>query len=342
MPPPTADAFVRWPDAFGARFIVTVDVEEEFDWRAPLDRRQRATTAMEAFPDAHRRFGQAGVPLLCLVDYPIACDPWSVDILRAAVADGRSEIGTQLHAWVNPPYEGAAGRFDTYPGNLPPALEAAKLDRLTTAITAAFGTSPRAYRAGRYGIGPDTMRLLAERGYRVDSSVRARYDYRADGGPDFRAVGPEAYRIGGLLELPLTTIFTGRARTARGPFYRALTVMPRGTGAASRLGLLSRVALTPEDMPIADALRALDAAVADGLRLLVFSFHSPSLAPGHTPYVRDADGLRQFWTWWAAMLARLDRLGVRAASLAEVIAAAERPRPPGAVQPMNHHPEIHR
>lgn len=326
VPPPAADALVRWPDTFGTRFIVTVDVEEEFDWRAPLDRRQRATTAMEAFPDAHRRFLEASVPLLCLVDYPIACDPWSVDILRTVIADGRSEVGTQLHAWVNPPHEESRETHDSFPGNLPRELEAAKLDRLTAAIAAAFERAPRAYRAGRYGIGPDTIGLLAERGYRVDSSVRSRYDYRDAGGPDFRAVGPTAYRVGEMTELPLTTIFTGRVRAGGEQLYRAVRATPKGLSAASRLGLLSRVALTPEDMPVADALRAVDVAVADGLRLLVFSFHSPSLAPGHTPYVRDADGLLRFWAWWAAILARLDRLGVRAASLDEVITAADASR----------------
>ena len=28
---------VRWADGFGQRFTIFVDVEEEFDWRAPLD-----------------------------------------------------------------------------------------------------------------------------------------------------------------------------------------------------------------------------------------------------------------------------------------------------------------
>ncbi len=278
---------------------------------------------MEAFSGAHRRFAQAGAPLLCLVDHPIACDPWSVDILREVVADGRSEVGTQLHAWVNPPYGEPTDRHDSFPGNLPPALEAAKLDRLTDAIAAAFGRAPRAYRAGRYGLGPNTIGLLSEQGYRIDSSVRSRYDYRRAGGPDFRAVGPEPYRAGGLIELPLTTIFTGVVRAGGHRLYGALGAVPAALSATSRLGLLSRVALTPEDMPVADALRAVDAAVADGLRLLVFSFHSPSLAPGHTPYVRDTEGLRRFWDWWSVMFTRLDRLGVAAASLEDVIVAAK-------------------
>lgn len=322
MPAPDAAAIVRWPDAFGTRFIVFVDVEEEFDWRAPLDRAARSTTAMRAFPDAHRRFRDAGVPLACMVDYPIARDPAAVAMLRAAAEDGRTAIGTQLHAWVNPPFDEVHSRANSYPGNLPEAIEAAKLDVLTGMITEVFGQRPLAYRAGRYGIGRNTARLLAERGYRLDSSVRARYEYRADGGPDFRGVGNDAYRIGELVELPLTTIYTGVARGGGAGLDRLLREVPRGRGLAARLGLLSRVALTPEDMPIAAALAAVDAAVADGLRLLVFSFHSPSLAPGHTPYVADAADLRRFWDWWSAMLARLEQLGVEPASLDEVLAAA--------------------
>ena len=96
-PPPTAAQRIVWPDDFGTRFTVFVDVEEEFDWHAPLDTRNRATTAMAAFPDAHRRFAERGVGLTCMVDHPIATDPASVAILSRVVEDGRSEIGTQLH-----------------------------------------------------------------------------------------------------------------------------------------------------------------------------------------------------------------------------------------------------
>ena len=310
---------MRWPDDWGVRFLLTVDVEEEFDWSAPLDRTQRATTAMRAFPDAHRRFADRGVPLTCFVDHPIATDPAAVDLLRTAMTEGRSEVAAQLHAWVTPPFVDRAAASDSYQGNLPPGLEAAKVDSLTDAIASAFGAPPRAFRAGRYGLGSRTRALLATRGYRVDSSVRARYDYRADGGPDFRAVGPHAYRVDGLIELPLTTVFTGRG----GPgLYDALGRAPKARGAAARLGLVSRVSLTPEGMPVRDALRAVDRAVADGVRLLVFSFHSPSFAPGFTPYVRDEGDLRRFWAWWTAMLERLERLGARAASLDEVIAGA--------------------
>ena len=56
--------------------------------------------------------------------------------------------------------------------------------------------------------------------------------------------------------------------------------------------------------------------------MLNFSFHSPSLAPGHTPYVRNAADLARFHAWWSTMLDHLDRAGVRPATLDELVAAA--------------------
>lgn len=313
---------VRWPDAFGTRFAVFVDVEEEFDWSAPLDRAQRATTAMRAFPEAHRRFAERGVALTCMVDYPIATDPASIAILCEVLADGRSAIGAQLHPWVNPPHDEVVGHFTSFPGNLPPALQGAKIAALAETIEAAFGARPLAFRAGRYGLGPDTLALLARAGFQLDSSVRARYDYAGEGGPDYVLLGNDAWRADDLVELPLTTVFTGRLRAGGAGLYRALGRVPRARGAFARAGLLQRVALTPEDMPIAAALEAVAVAVGEGLRLLTFSFHSPSLASGHTPYVRDATDLAAFWRWWTLMLDRLDALGVRPASLAEILATA--------------------
>ncbi|PZO72765.1 MAG: WalW protein [Sphingomonas taxi] len=320
-PRPTDAQRVVWPEDFGTRFTVFVDVEEEFDWRAPHDSRNRATTAMAAFPDAHRRFAERGVALNCMIDHPIATDPASVAILSRVVEDGRSEIGTQLHAWVNPPFEGAATSAASYAGNLPRALEAAKLETLTTAITTAFGTAPRAYRAGRYGIGPHSFDLLAALGYRIDSSVRPGYDYSGDGGPDFSMADAGAYRERGIVELPLTTVFTGRARRGGARLYRALGRVPKGRGVFARARLLSRIALTPEDMPIAAALEAVAVAAGEGLRLFNLSFHSPSLAPGHTPYVRDAQDLKRFHAWWTTMLDEFDRRGIRNASLDEIVVA---------------------
>ncbi|MBA3880946.1 MAG: WalW protein [Sphingobium sp.] len=323
-PVPAPAALVDWPDSFGTRFTVFVDTEEEFDWRADFARAGHSTQSVTAIPAAHARFADRGVPLVYLVDYPIATDPRAVDILRAVLADGRSTIGTQLHPWVNPPFDEALSPANSYVGNLPEVIEAAKLDVLTAVITSAFGARPVVYRAGRYGIGPNSWRLLVERGYRIDSSIRAHYDYRADGGPDFTSVGSAAFHCGpdnALIELPLTTVFTGVLRRRGETLYGTLGRVPRGRGVAARTGLLSRVSLTPEGMPLADALEAVRVAVGEGTRLLNFAFHSPSLAPGHTPYVRNAADLAAFHRWWGGVLDLLDRLGARPATIGDLLDA---------------------
>jgi hypothetical protein len=323
--PPKPDELVTWPVDFGTRFTVFVDTEEEFDWTAPLAREGHTLAAVAAIPDAHRRFADHGVPLTYMVDYPIATDDRACDILRRVTEDGESAIGAQLHAWVTPPFDEPLTPTNSYAGNLAAELEAAKLDALTAAIEAAFDTRPLAYRAGRYGIGPTTLTLLAALGYRLDTSMRARYRYTADGGPDFSRIGNAAFRSGPggtIVALPLTSIFTGWLRRGGSPLFESVGRLPRGRGALARLGLLSRVALTPEDMPLAEVLEAIAVAVGEGLRVLNFAFHSPSLAVGHTPYVRDAAELARFHRWWDAVLVDLARRGVRPASLAALIAAA--------------------
>lgn len=317
---------IVWPADFGARFMVTVDTEEEFDWNAPFSRNAQSTRATRALPNAHRYFAEAGVPVTYMVDYPVVNDPGAVEILLKAVVDGRSTIGAQLHPWVTPPFDEELTRTNSFPGNLVPALEAAKLNRLTAAIGDAFGKRPIAYRAGRYGLGPNSAAAIAALGYRLDTSVRARYDYRRIGGPDFSAVGNGAFRFGPdrrLIQVPLTTVWTGAARARGIGLYRAAGRVPYGRGALARLGLLSRVSLTPEGMPLADALAAVRIALDEGERLLNFSFHSPSLVPGNTPYVRDAGDLRAFYRWWDGVLDLLGQRGAGVVSLAEAIAAAD-------------------
>ena len=73
-----------------------------------------------------------------------------------------------------------------------------------------------------------------------------------------------------------------------------------------------------------EALRAVDIAVDDGLPLLVLSFHSPSLAPGHTPYVHDEDDLDRLYDWLRGVYSYLRARDVRPTTVEEIIASAVR------------------
>ncbi len=327
--PPPDEAYLELPASFGRRVAVFVDTEEEFDWTKPHSREERSTGAAESLPIIHRRLRSYGVQPVYLIDHPIATDPRCVATLREFQEAGECMIGTQLHPWVNPPFEEEVNQNNSFPGNLPVALERAKLVRLTEVIENGFGRRPIVYRAGRYGVGPNTGALLAELGYRADVSVRASFDYSGDGGPDFARMRPFPYRVGesNLVEIPLTAGYVGLLRRRGGTLFQSAGRVPRLRGLLARARLLGRVALTPEGMPLAEVREVVDRLLDDNLRLFSISFHSPSVEPGNTPYVRDARDLDLFYAWWDGIFDHFDRRGIAPASMAECLDAVAAARP---------------
>jgi len=322
--PPRADALAQFSEGFGQRFIVTVDTEEEFDWNAPLDRHGHGTLSVPALRTFQQFCEEFGVVPIYLVDYPVADSPLAPEAIGEAVAAGRAEVGVQLHPWVNPPFDEAVTEFNSYAGNLGFELEREKFARLHGRIVEAFGTAPRIYRAGRYGLGPRTAEILDEFGITIDTSVRARFDYSASGGPNYRTHPLQPYWTDNarrLLELPLTTVYWGPLRQLGNTIYPALWRMPQLRGALARAGLLERIPLTPEGITAEEALRGVDVAIDAGLPVLVFSFHSPSLVPGYTPYVRDAQDLDSLYGWWRTLFAHLERRGVKPSNVANIMSS---------------------
>jgi len=320
--PPPPGAYLDLPESFGRRFAVFVDTEEEFDWSQPTARDGHGTAAAESLPKVHFRMRDAGVKPVYLIDWPIATDIRCVPTLREFVERGECAVGTHLHPWLNPPLEEELSRANSFAGNLPEGLERAKLLRLTETIENGIGKRPVVYRAGRYGIGPNTARLLAEAGYEADSSVRPLHDYSNEGGPDFSSYEPRPYRVGPLIELPLTVAYTGRLRRFGNGLYDRAGRIPRGRGVLARAGMLNRIALTPEGIPLREAMDAVEQLLDDGLRFFSISFHSPTVEPGHTPYVKDEADLDLFYRWWEGMFDLFARRGIAPASLDEIIAGA--------------------
>lgn len=322
---PGAGQRVRFAPGFGQRFIVTVDTEEEFDWSQPLGRTGHGLSHVPRLARFQQFCEGLGVMPIYLIDYPIATDPAAVEALGEAVAAGRAEVGVQLHPWVSPPHDEEVNVFNSYAGNLPTELEAAKFNTLRDAIEQAFGKAPLIYRAGRYGVGPASATILRNAGLAIDTSVRARFDYSSTGGPNFRDHPVTPWWVdqpGGLMELPLTTVFWGMLRQQGPLLYPQLWRMPKLRGLLARMAMLERIPLTPEGVSIEEAIKGIDIALDDGLPVLVFSFHSPSLRPGLTPYVRDEDGLDRLYDWWRAVFAYLRQREVRPATVADILAAA--------------------
>ncbi len=311
---------------FGTRFSITVDTEEEFVWGAGFSRTGHGLASVPALADGQRYFASAGVKPLYYVDAPVlGCDE-AAAIFSGLVADNSADFGVHLHPWVTPPFVETVTVTNSYAGNLPESVERSKIRANCDLMESNIGLRPIAYRAGRYGIGPNTLNILAQEGFRFDSSVRSLFDYRDDGGPDFRNETLHPHRVGPMgtiVELPLTTLFTGHGNRFGRSLYRRLDATPTVRGLLARAGLIERIPLTPEGVPADKACDAIDIALDIGLPLLTMSFHSPSLAPGHTPYVRDAADLAAFYHWFDVVLDHCARRGVSNASLADIANAAD-------------------
>ncbi|NML92347.1 polysaccharide deacetylase family protein [Novosphingobium olei] len=323
---PRPEDFVRFASDFGQRFLVTIDAEEEFDWSKPFERTGHGLAHVPRLAKFQQFCEGFGVTPLWLVDHPVAGDQRAAEALGPAVREGRADIGIQLHPWVSPPHVEELNVHNSFAGNLPPEVERAKIRALRNLVEQAFGAPPLVYRAGRYGVGPATAPILGECSIAIDSSVRSRFDYSSHGGPNFRdhpVIPWWIDRTRGLMELPLTTVFWGPLRGQGHWLYPALWRVPRLRGLLARTGLLERIPLTPEGINADEALRGIDIALDDGLPVLVFSFHSPSLRPGNTPYVRDEDDLDRLYDWWRKVFAYLQQRGVRPTGVQELMRAAQ-------------------
>lgn len=311
--PPPNDAYITLSESFGRRFSLFVDTEEDFDWSLPFTRTEHSTRSASAMHVFQSRMNIAGLKPVYLVDYAIASDPAAVELLRGFQDAGTCTVGAHLHPWITPPHDEVLSGPNSFAGNLPPDLEKAKLELLTAKIEKSFGTRPTVFRAGRYGVGPRTAQTLVELGYTIDTSIRARFDYSAQQGPDFTRFRPLPYKVrrGALLEVPLTALFLG--------LIKAPAALQRHL---SRVGLARRVALTPEGTSLEDAKRAIDVLLEENHRLFSLSFHSPSLALGNTPFVRTPSDLAAFYAWWDGILDHFAKRGVKPASIEEIAAAA--------------------
>lgn len=280
--------------------FVVIDTEAEFDWTAPFAREMTGVENIAALEGAQSIFDAYGLRPVCVVDFPVASNRQSREIIRRLARDRKIEVGVHLQPWTNPPFEEELCERNSFPGNLPRSLEEKKLAVLYACIEDFLGTQPIFYKAGRYGFGPNTTALLIQQGLKVDFSLLPETDSTFRGGPDCRDVLSTPYWLAGQ-----KLLFTPMSRSHIGPLWmlgqHAIHLLTsttakrlRITGMLSRLRLLERITLTPEGFDAKQQIRLIKALHRRGQRAFVLHYHSPSLMVGNTPYVRTQADLVDF------------------------------------------------
>lgn len=298
LPASSADV-VAFPAAARPRLVVIVDAEEEFDWSAPFSRANRSVTTIAAQFHAQRIFEKFGVEPAYAVDYPVASQEDGYKPLRELMQSGACSIGAQLHPWVTPPHEEAVCEHNSFAGNLPADLERRKLEQLTEIIEQSFGVRPRLYRAGRYGAGSATTKIIEDLGYQIDCSVLPGQP-AARLGPDYSGGTARPYWIGSkrqILELPVTIATLGASDDVYGKLASPLGRRLKIPAVLARLGVMERIRLTPEGTTLEEAKHLTRRMYRGGQKIFAVSYHTPSLVPGNTQYVRDEKELQKFLGW---------------------------------------------
>jgi len=289
--------------------ILSIDTEED-NWQPT--RSGLSVENIRALPRLNAFLGEFGARPTYFTAHSVAATPWAADVLRALDAEGNAEIAAHLHPWNTPPLDEAFVPRHTMLKNLPADLQREKLLRLTDVLTHVLGRAPTAFRAGRWGLGPDTARALEACGYAVDSSVMPFVDWGLDDdGPNFVGAPLGAYRLGTnggdvrtpdphgpLVEIPVSSGYNRRPLGFWHGWHDRLSKPPfrvtKLLGVADHLGILRKIALSPETDTARDLVTLCRTLVGSGVRFLHMFWHSPSLVPGLSPYTprsSDVEGL---------------------------------------------------
>ncbi len=300
------------------RMLITVDTEEEGIWDGEYSRSGSPVRNIEGIHRFQELCDEFQFKPTYLIDYSVCSTPESADIFGPIQSENRGEIGGHLHPWSTPPFEEEINERNTFMCNLPEDLVARKIDTLIEAHQNRFGCRPYAFRSGRWGFNNNVARILCEKGFLVDSSIRPFTDYTSDGIPLYVSELPEWYWLDPedifsssgpdrrILEIPASTGFN------RTPFARAFKIREqlkhpvlqklRLVGILYHLNLLKNLSLSPELDTLQNMMSCARMFVSCGRNVFNVFLHSSSLTAGFSPYVTsDAqletylDHIRQFF-----------------------------------------------
>ena len=298
---------------------VTIDTECD---KGPLWKTQYPL----AFEAVRRGVGEVLQPLFdrygCAPTYllspEVIADRASAELF--ASLGKRAELATHLHhefAVATPDHVEVT---DAYQRDYPREVEAERLEFLTEQFRVAFGASPTSFRAGRFGIGANTLSILDSLGYLVDSSVTPGINWSRYGGPSFVGAPTQPYRPdpvdvtvrgnSNVIEVPVTIRYTSLFKVpVIGPRWGEAWLRPT-SGSLRRLGWIIDRELD----------EARDAKVP---HIMTLMFHNVEVLPETGPYATTPELVAKVLRRLEFVLQRCVDKGVEIVTLTDVARLVE-------------------
>jgi len=271
-------------------FVLTVDTEEEWDWSGDFPKPPFSVKNTENIPKFQRFCNRLGIKPTYFIDYAIVSDKKSVERFKLFLEKGECEIGAHLHPWCTPPVEEEINPKNSHIINLPLELVRKKIRNLTQKITDEFEICPRTFRSGRWGMNGEILKFLAEEGYHSDDGFSYENAPNLPYYPDYsNFTTPGIQRD--IFEIPVTSGFNLQKFTQCHKIHKLLSSSPfcylHIIGILWRFGIFKKVILSPELVNSADMISCINACIKRGQRIIHTFFHSSSLLPGCSPYVKN-------------------------------------------------------
>ncbi len=264
-------------------------------------------------------------PLFCvhgakptyLLSPEVIRDAESVEALRTL--RGAFELGAHLHGEYAEPGAFEPEVTKDFQRDYTEAVERQKLTYLTELFTRTFGNKPRSFRAGRFGIGENSIPILSDLGYEVESSVTPFMDWTRSGAkglsflgaptqpyhPDPRA--PAKVGASKMLEVPVTI----RPRALSYAPFVGKYVEPRWLRPTrgSETGIVDLAK---------DEIKAARAAHRDRPIVLNAMFHNVEVIAGASPYAQTEAAAEGIMDRLEALLVFARKEDIRVIGLSDV------------------------
>ena len=318
------------------KFILSIDTEADNQWSHGVPLTTKNISFIPPFQELCNRFD---ITPTYLVTSEICDDENAVRILKGIQDRNQCEIGTHLHVWTTPPFLVKDGyRYNdpahAFAHEIPSELFEKKLEFLTNQIKTSFGHPPVSFRSGRYGYNKSMAEILANYGYKIDSSVTPYISWRktpglenGNGGPDFSRENNHPYNVnsehGQILEVPVTILYT-KEIFKNHPEFASFILRYRNKYINKILSILhynnQPLWLRPSPKTtLADLIEVVNCAENMGLQYLVMMFHSSELMPGGSPYWKDQEGIKNLYKLLTEFFIFLNHKNILSISLSDTL-----------------------
>jgi len=309
---------ILYADQMTTYLFITIDTEED-SWGA-YDNKSPSVENIKNIPLLQEIFDKYSAIPTYLINYPVASNSSSIKLLKKLYDYSKCDIGTHCHPWNTPPYEEEPTNYNSFMCNLPEDLINLKMRNLQKTIIENFELNPIVFRAGRWGFDEKVANSLNRLQYKIDTSVTPFCDWKNYSGPAFGLSSNTTFGFQGdkrlclrahncsccdkfdscILEIPPTIGFIQKhfllcnkiRNTLRNKPYSKFHII----GILDRLRILNYRWLSPEISSCSDMINLTRSIIHNGNRFITMFFHSSSLLPGKSPFVRDGRDLRSFLT----------------------------------------------